>query len=142
MSFDACVDQIDQRLTEDKARPCKQRHTARRIFERLRDECGFDSGYTIVKDYVRSKKRGSHEMFVPVSHPPGHAQADFGEALVVIGGVEQKAYFFALDGHVHAFAFFGAMPQSVLYDNDRYLVGKILPIGERRRIQRFSPWVA
>ena len=72
-------------------------YTAKRIFERLRDECGFDGGYTIVKDYVRSKKRGSREMFVPLSHPPGHAQADFGEALVVIGGVEQKAYFFALN---------------------------------------------
>ena len=68
-------------------------------------------------------------MFVPLSHPAGHAQADFGEALVVISGIEQKAYFFAfdlphsdacyiraypaanteawLDGHVHAFAFFG-----------------------------------
>jgi len=95
--LDPYVDQIDHWLAEDKARPRKQRHTAKRIFERLRDECGFDGGYTIVKDYVRSKKRGSREMFVPLSHPPGHAQADFGEALVVIGGVEQKAYFFALD---------------------------------------------
>ena len=58
---------------------------------------GFSGGYTIVKDYVRSKKRGSREMFVPLSHPAGHAQADFGEALVVIGGVERKAYFLAFD---------------------------------------------
>jgi hypothetical protein len=36
-------------------------------------------------------------MFVPLSHPAGHAQADFGEALVEIGGVEQKAHFFAFD---------------------------------------------
>ena len=93
----------------------------------------------IVKDYVRSKKRGSREMFVPLSHPPGHAQADFGEALVVIGGVERKAYFLAfdlphsdacyiraypaanteawLDGHVHAFAFFGGVPWSILYND-------------------------
>ena len=158
--LDAYADQIDQWLAEDKGRSRKQRHTAKRIFERLRDECGFDGGYTIVKDYVRSQKRGSREMFVPLSHPPGHAQADFGEALVVIGGVEQKAYFFALDlphsdacyvraypaanteawldGHVHAFAFFGAVPQSVLYDNDRCLVAKIMPDGTRKRTQRFS----
>ncbi len=158
--LDAYADQIDQWFAEDKDRPRKQRHTAKRIFERLRDECGFDGGYTIVKDYVRGKKRGSREMFVPLSHPPGHAQADFGEALVVIGGVEQKAYFFALDlpqsdacyvraypaanteawldGHVHAFAFFGAVPQSVLYDNDRCLVAKIMPDGTRNRTQRFS----
>ena len=99
-------------------------------------------------------------MFVPLSHPPGHGQADFGEALVVIGGIEQKAYFFAfdlphsdayyiraypaanteawLDGHVHAFAFFGAVPRSVLYDNDRCLVSKIMPDGTRKRTQRFS----
>ena len=158
--LDAYIDQIDQWLAEDKMRPRKQRHTSKRIFERLRDECGFNGGYTIVKDYVRNKKRGSREMFVPLSHPPGHAQADFGEALVVIGGTEQKAYFFALDlphsdacyvraypaanteawldGHVHAFAFFGAVPQSVLYDNDRCLVAKIMANGERQRTQRFS----
>jgi transposase len=56
-----------------------------------------NAGSTAATHYVSSKKRGSREMFVPLSHPPGHAQADFGEALVVIGGVEQKAYLFALD---------------------------------------------
>ena len=152
--LDPYTGQIDQWLVEDKTRPRKQRHTAKRIFERLRDECGFSGGYTIVKDYVRSRKRSGKEMFVPLSHPPGHAQADFGEALVVIGGVEQKAFFFAfdlphsdacyiraypaanteawLDGHVHAFSFFGAVPRSVLYDNDRCLVAKIMPDGTRR----------
>ena len=90
--LDPYTDQIDQWLTEDKTRPRKQRHTAKRIFERLRDECRYDGGYTIVKDYVRAQKRGSREMFVPLSHPPGHGQADFGEALVVIDGVEQKAF--------------------------------------------------
>ncbi|MEO9515481.1 MAG: hypothetical protein ABJG55_07095, partial [Paracoccaceae bacterium] len=88
--LDSYTDQIEHWLAEDKDRPRKQRHTAKRIFERLRDECGFDGGYTIVKDYVRGQKRGSREMFVPLSHPPGHGQADFGEALVVIGGVEQN----------------------------------------------------
>jgi len=158
--LDAFTDRIDIWLAEDKGRPRKQRHTAKRIFDRLRVECGFTGGYTIVKDYVRSKKRGGKEMFVPLSHPAGHAQADFGEALVEIGGVEQKAYFFAfdlphsdacyiraypaanteawLDGHVHAFAFFGAVPQSILYDNDRCLVAKIMPDGVRKRTQRFS----
>jgi len=158
--LDPYIDHIDQWLAEDKVRPRKQRHTAKRIFERLGDECGFDGGYTIVKDYVRLRKRTGKEMFVPLSHPPGHAQVDFGEALVVIGGVEQKAYFFAfdlphsdacyiraypaanteawLDGHVHAFAFFGAVPQSVLYDNDRCLVARIMPDGTRQRTQRFS----
>jgi len=63
--LDPYVPQIDEWLEEDKARPRKQRHTAKRIFERLCSESGFDGGYTIVKDYVRAKKRGSREMFVP-----------------------------------------------------------------------------
>ena len=105
-------------------------------------------------------KRCGKEMFVPLSHPPGHGQEDFGEALVVIGGIEQKAHFFAfdlphsdacyiraypaanteawLDGHVHAFAFFGAVPRSILYDNDRCFLAKIMPDGTRNRTQRFS----
>ena len=68
--LDPYADQIDQWLAEDQRRPRKQRHTAKRIFERLRDECGFDGGYTIVKDYVRFRKRTGREMFVPLSHPP------------------------------------------------------------------------
>ena len=73
---------IDRILGDDQRVPRKQRHTAKRIFERLRDEYGFDGGYTIVKDYVREHRRQTKEMFVPLSHPPGQAQCDFGEALV------------------------------------------------------------
>ena len=72
---------IDRVLEEDYRVPRKQRHTAKRIFDRLRDEYGFDGGYTIVKDYVREHRRRVREMFVPLSHPPGQAQCDFGEAL-------------------------------------------------------------
>ncbi len=67
------------------------------IFERLRDEYGYDGGYTTVKDYVRENRRQTGELFVPLSHPPGHAQCDFGEARVVIGGVERKAHCFVID---------------------------------------------
>lgn len=59
---------IDQILEEDKARIKKQRHTAKRIFERLRDEHGFTGGITIVTDYVREKQRRTREVFVPLSH--------------------------------------------------------------------------
>lgn len=155
---------IDQWLREDLGQRAKQRHTAKRVFERLRDEHGFAGGYTIVKDYVREHRRRGREMFVPLHHPPGHAQADFGEATVVIGGVEQTAHFFAfdlpqsdagfiraypaataeawVDGHVHAFAFFGRVPQSVLYDNDRCLVARILPDGTRKRATLFSGFLS
>ena len=158
--LDGFTEIIDGWLEEDKKLPRKQRHTAKRVHERLKAEHAFTGGYTIIKDYIRQRERRSREMFVPLAHPPGHAQADFGEALVVIGGVEQKAHFFVLDlphsdayfvraypaataeawmdGHVHAFAFFGGVPQSVLYDNDRCLVSKIQPDGTRVRATLFS----
>ena len=60
-------------LEDDKTRPRKQRHTAKRILERLRDEHGFMGGYTIVKDYVRERRLRTQEMFVPLVHSPGHA---------------------------------------------------------------------
>ena len=77
---------IDAILAEDKVRPKKQQHTSKRIFERLRDEHGFTGGMTIVKDYVARCRQRSQEMFVPLAHPPGHAQVDFGEAIGIIGG--------------------------------------------------------
>ncbi len=151
---------IDRILDDDLRLPRKQRHTAKRIFERLRDEYGFDGQYTIVKDYVREHRRQTKEMFVPLSHVPGHAQCDFGEALVVIGGVEQKAHCFVtdlphsdgcfvkaypaetteafLDGHVSAFSFLGGVPQSILYDNTKLAVAKILGDGRRRRTRAFT----
>ena len=72
---------IDAILEEDKTKPAKQRHTAKRIFDRLRAEHAFPGGYTIVKDYVRAATLRRREMFVPLAHAPGTAQADFGEAL-------------------------------------------------------------
>ena len=88
---------IDQILSDDGERPRKQRHTAQRIFDRLRDEYGFTGGYSSVKEYVREKKLGGQEMFVPLAHPPGDTQADFGEALVVINGVERKTHYLVID---------------------------------------------
>ena len=75
----------------------KQHHTAKRVFDRLREEHGFTGGYTVIKDDIRDRELRGREMFVPLLHPPGDAQADFGEAVVVIGGVEQKAHFFVMD---------------------------------------------
>jgi len=158
--LDPFTDIIDRILEEDRTVHRKQRHTAKRIFDRLRDEHGFAGGQTIVKDYVRERRRRQREMFVPLAHPPGHAQADFGEADAIIAGVKRRVHFFAmdlphsdacfvaaypaaateawLDGHNRAFAFFGGVPQSILYDNDRCLVSRILPDGTRQRTRAFS----
>ncbi len=90
-------------------------------------------------------------MFVPLSHPRGHAQVDFGEAMAVIGGEARKIHFFAMDlphsdgcfvkaypaetsegfcdGHIAAFAFFGGVLRSILYDNTTLAVARILGDG-------------
>ena len=154
------TDIIDRILEEDRTVHRKQQHTAKRIFERLRDEHGFTGKETIVKDYVRERRLRRREMFVPLSHPPGHAQADFGEADAIIAGVKYRAHFFVmtlphsdacfvaaypaaateawLDGHNRAFVFFGGVPQSILYDNDKCLVSRILSDGTRQRTRAFS----
>ena len=156
-AFTAIIDAI---LEADRASPSKQRHTAKRIHERLRAEHGFAGGYTIVKDYVRERRQRRREVFVPLAHPPGHAQVDFGEAVAVIGGVRQKIHFFCLDlphsdagfvkaypaerteafldGHDAAFAFLGGVPQSILYDNTKLAVGRILGDGTRQRTRAFA----
>src|SRR6478736_3418745 len=158
--LDAVIAIIDGILAQDKGRPKKQQHTAKRVFERLRDEHGFTGGITIVKDYVASWRQRAQEMFVPLVHPPGHAQADFGEAIGIIGGVERKIHFFAFDlphsdacsvagypaepteaicdGHIRAFAFFGGVPQSILYDNTKIAVARILGDGKRQRTRVFT----
>jgi hypothetical protein len=88
---------IDTILEEDQSKPAEQRHTAQRIFDRLRAEHGFTGGYTIVKDYVRAAALRHREMFIPLAHAAGTAQADFGEALVIVGGEERKAHYLAID---------------------------------------------
>ncbi len=78
---------IDTILEGDRDAPVKQRHTAKRIFERLRDGHGYTGGYTVVKDYVRPARLRPREVFVPLSHQPGHAQVDFAQCIGFIGGV-------------------------------------------------------
>jgi len=139
--LDPWVGVIDAILNEDRERPRKQRHTAKRIHQRLAEEHGFSGGYTIVKDYVRLRKLNHREMFVPLAHPAGDAQADFGEALVVICGEERKAHYLAMDlpqsddcfvmafpaetteafleGHNQAFTYFDGVPRNILYDNTK-----------------------
>ena len=123
---------IDEILASDKTAPVKQRHTAKRIYERLRDEYGYTGCSSQVRRAVSRSRHYSKEVFVLLSHPPGHAQFDFGEATVVIAGLETKvalavmtlpysdAYFVSAyprectetfqAGHVAAFSFFGGVP--------------------------------
>jgi transposase len=158
--LDRFVAIIDRILEADKGQPAKQQHTAKRIFERLRDEHGYGGGITIVRAYVHEHRQRLREMFVPLRHDPGHAQVDFGEALAVIAGEERKIHFFAMDlphsdaclvqaypaetseafceGHNVGFAFFGGVPRSILYDNSKLAVARILGDGTRQRTKVFS----
>src|SRR5918998_3662140 len=158
--LDPFIGIIDRILEEDKSAHAKQRHTSKRIFERLRDEHGYAGGLTIVKDYVLAHRLRHREVFVPLRHDPGHAQVDFGEALAEIAGLECKIHFFAMDlphsdacfvrayqaetteafcdGHNAAFSFFGKVPGSILYDNTTLAVARILGDGVRQRTRVFS----
>ena len=155
---------IDAILEADETAPVKQRHTAKRIWQRLRDEHGFAGGYTTVKDYVRRARTRRREVFVPLAHPPGHAQIDFGEAIGIIGGHRVKLHLFCLhlphsdasfvkaypaetteallDGVASGFAFFGGVPDSVLLDNMKLAVVRIRPDGTRERTAAFTRLVS
>jgi len=148
---------IHEILRQDREAPKKQRHTAWRIFERLRAEHGFTGGYTIVKDAVRAWKQGHQEVFLPLTHPPGEAQVDFGEAVVKLEGQETKVALFVmtlpysgaifvrafprectetfLEGHRQAFAFFGGVARRISYDNSAIAVIEVLK-GRQRKLTR------
>ncbi|MEO8132309.1 MAG: IS21 family transposase, partial [Bryobacteraceae bacterium] len=150
---------IRQILEEDRQAPKKQRHTAKRIFERLRDEYGYQGGKTVVKDAVRAWKQSHQEVFLPLSHPPGEAQVDFGEATVKLNGVETKVALFVmtlpysgaifiqafprecsetfLEGHRQAFEFFGGVPRRISYDNLAIAVIEVLKGRERKLTKEF-----
>jgi len=146
------LERIRQILEQDKHIRRKQRHTAKRIWQVLQKE-GFTGGYTIVKDAVREIKKTGKEVFMPLKHPPGEAQVDFGQAVVKMGGILRKIFFFVMalpysdaffvkaydrectetfwDGHVQAFQFFGGVPKRITYDNSGIAASKI--IGPRQR---------
>ena len=72
---------IDEWLEQDEREPRKQRHTIKRIYRRLQEEHGYKGSYSTLKQYVNRKKDQmlkNKESFLPLAHPPGHAQIDFG----------------------------------------------------------------
>lgn len=152
------LERIAEIIEADKAMPRKQRHTAKRIFEHIREE-GYAGGYTQVKEAVRELKRTSQETFVPLIHRPGDAQMDFGEAMVKMDGVPRKVMFFAMvlphsdamlivayerectetfqDGHVRAFEYFEGVPCRISYDNAKTSVSQIIGVHGRKLTDGF-----
>jgi transposase len=158
-TIEPVVPVIRQILEADTKAPKKQRHTAKRIWERLRDEHGFRGGYTSVKDAVREWTVGRKEVFLPLTHPPGEAQVDFGFAKVALAGVETDVAVFVMslpyadavyvqvfprectetfqEGHVRAFGFWGGVPARIAYDNSKAAVAKIVGPRERELTHEF-----
>jgi transposase len=141
------LDRVADILESDKEIPKKQRHTAKRIYERIKEE-GYQGKYTQVKEAVSRIRRHTREVFMPLIHRPGEAQVDFGEALVKVSGVLRKVHFLVMalpysdaffvvaferecteawwEGHVRAFEFFHGVPTRITYDNSRVLTSQII----------------
>jgi transposase len=152
------LERIAQIIEDDKAVSKKQRHTSKRIYERLKAE-GYQGGSTQVKEAVREIKRVKQEVFMPLVHRPGEAQVDFGFAVAKVAGVLRKIAFFVMvlphsdaffvmaferectetywEGHERAFEFLGGVPNRISYDNSKVLVSQVLGGGERKLTDGF-----
>lgn len=152
-------------LVEDQEAPRKQRHTARRIWERLVDEHGATLSEVSVRRYVREARRelGLDRIdvaIVALHHPGDEAQVDFGLADVILAGVRTSVAVFELrlshsgaavhvafgsegqeaflEGHVIAFGRLGGVPTRIRYDNARALVARVMRGRDRAETERFT----
>ncbi len=152
---------IDQWLLDDKQRPKKQRHTAVRVYNRLRQDNDFQGSETTVRRYVREAKLrlgvGIQQVFIP-SDPQigGEAEVDWGQCIAILAGIETKLKLFCMrskcsgkhfvrcypcerqqalfDGHIRGFSFFGGIFPVLIYDNLTTAVQKVLR-GKKRVLQ-------
>lgn len=157
---------IDEWLLADKLAPRKQRHTAKRVYKRLKDEAdGFDCSYRLIALYVKQKKEELRlkrtDGYIPLEHRPGEGQADFGTAdfyengrlhheakyLVLSfpfsnGGFIQLNYGenmeCLLEGLAAIFEHIGGVPTEIWFDNTRTIVTKVIKGGGREVTERFK----
>ena len=155
---------IDSWLIVDREAPVKQRHTARRVWERLWDEHGVAVSERQVRRYVRERRRALglpvDEVCVPLCHEPGgEAEVDWGEAKVLLAGVLTKVYLFLmracfsgacfvqafpretqqafLEAHVQALDWYGGCFGLVRYDNLGSAVKTVMKGRRRVETERF-----
>jgi len=139
---------IEGYLTEDKTQPRKQRHTCKRIYERLRDEQGYTGSYRTVCLTLAELREKAKTLYIPLVHPPGQAQYDFGFADAVIGGERQQVAYASIslpysnvryvqafprectetfqESLVRFFRFLGGVPTRISFDNSKVNVAKIV----------------
>jgi transposase len=151
-------------LVNDKKAPYKQQHTAKRVFDRLKEMYGdeFTASDRAVRKFVadiRKELQNNTDGFLPLEHPPGEAQADFGEARFIENGVTYDGYYFNMSyphsngGHMQLFnsanqecllegmkAIFehiGGVPTAIWFDNMSTAVKRIQEYGKRDLTQGF-----
>lgn len=148
-------------VKQDETAPRKQRHTAMRIFERLRDEEGYGGGYDAVRRFVKKHRDIKRETFIPLNHAPGQrVEADYGEIAVDFPGGRRKvsvlilAWSYSnapfaialptqrteaiLEGMSQAFEFFDCVPREVWWDNPKTVATAILQGRERKINERYG----
>ncbi len=161
--LDPFVPVIRQWLIDDQEKPRKQRHTATRVWERLRDEHQFVGQRRNVSDVVAMIRRelAPPEVFVPIEHPPGEEfQIDWGEATIELNSASTKVMIFCarstyskatfvraymrddlpsfLDAHVWLLGQLGGVPKRLAYDNLSSAVTSIRPKGQRTLTSKFT----
>jgi len=152
---------IKRWLAEDREAPPKQRHTAKRVYDRLVAEHGFTGHEVTVRRTVARLRPKTPEVFVPLAVGWGQqAQVDWGQAVVHIAGQPIVGHLFCLrmrtsqvpfvwaaptekleaflEGHVRAFAWLGGAPATCLYDNPKTAVVRILAGPNRQEHEVFS----
>lgn len=155
------ADTIRAWLDQDRLAPAKQRHTARRIYDRLVEEYGFSGAESTVRHFVAQLRPALHEVFIPLEPGWGQqAQVDWGQAVVRIGEERTVAHLFCLrlrqsgvpfvwaaptekleaflEGHCRAFAWLGGVPAECLYDNPKTAIVRILAGPQREEHTLFS----
>ena len=160
---DAVRPLIDAWLEADQEAPPKQRHTAKRIFDRLVDEYGYEGKERAVREYVHDWKQAHRSDaigYLPLTYAPGaEGQCDWGEGQVRVAGIEYTAQLFFLrlayslkpfvcafptarqecffTGHEAAFQLFGGVPRRITYDNLTTAVQKVLTGRNRTEQEAF-----
>jgi transposase len=139
---------IEEILKSDQGAPVKQRHDGQRILERLREEHGYQGSDSTFYRALGAIQKRSRPVYVPLKHPPGEAQFDFGFAYVRIDGVVTRIAFAELslpysnvrycqvfpgectesfqEGLKRAFHFLGGVPTLIKFDNSKVAVRKIV----------------
>jgi len=150
---------IDELLAEGEQMPRKQRYTGHKIYKLLQAD-GYTGSESGVRRYIGQRRREQRrpKVYLPLEFDPGgDAQADWGEAEAILAGQRLTVQVFTmrlnysrklfvrayptqrqecfLDAHVHAFHYFGGVPQRISYDNLKTAVARILE-GRNRQEQR------